>query len=119
MKKGVIAAPGVFQFVLGAAGGIGATVENLVFLKNLLPPEAKWSAFGIGAAHVPILYATIALDGNVRVGMEDNVYYEKGRLAKSNVEFVERAARLIREAGKEIATPNEARALLGLNGGKA
>ncbi|MFD2181416.1 3-keto-5-aminohexanoate cleavage protein [Rhodoplanes azumiensis] len=114
MKKGVIPSPGYFQFVLGAAGGIAATVENLVFLKGLLPADAKWSAFGIGAAHLPILYATIALGGNVRVGMEDNVFYAKGRLAKSNAEFVERAARLIREAGNAVATPAEVREILDL-----
>jgi uncharacterized protein (DUF849 family) len=116
VKKGVIKAPPHFQFVLGAPGGIAATVENLVFLKGLLSPDATWSALGIGAAHLPILYATIALGGHVRVGMEDNVMYAKGRLAKSNAEFVARAARLIKEATKEIATPAEARAILGLKG---
>ena len=114
MKKGLIKAPGHFQFVLGAAGGITATVENLVFLKGLLPPDATWSALGIGAGHLPILYATIALGGHVRVGMEDNVMYAKGRPAKSNAEFVARAARLIREANKEVANPAEARSILGL-----
>jgi uncharacterized protein (DUF849 family) len=114
MKKGVIKTPGHFQFVLGAAGGIAATVENLVFLKGLLPPDATWSALGIGAGHLPILLATIALGGHVRVGMEDNVLYAKGRLAKSNAEFVARAARLIREANNEVAKPAEARTILGL-----
>jgi len=114
MKKGVIKPPGYFQFVLGAAGGIAASVENLVFLKSLLPPDAKWSAFGIGAAHLPILLAAIAMGGNVRVGMEDNVFYAKGRLAKSNAELVERAARLIREANSEPASSAEARDILGL-----
>jgi 3-keto-5-aminohexanoate cleavage enzyme len=63
---------------------------------------------------LPILYAAIALGGHVRVGMEDNVYYAKGQLAKSNAEFVERASRLIKEANKEGATPDEARQILGL-----
>ena len=75
MKRGVIEAPPHFQFVLGAAGGTAATVENLVYLKSLLPAGATWSALGIGAGHLPILYATIALGGHVRVGMEDNVLY--------------------------------------------
>ena len=113
-KKGLIKVPAHFQFALGAPGGIAATVENLVFLRGLLPPEATWSAFGIGAAHMPILYATIAMGGHVRVGMEDNVMYAKGRLAQSNAEFVARAARLIKEANQEVATPAEARAILGL-----
>lgn len=114
MKKGVIASPGHYQFVLGAAGGTAATVENLVYLKSLLPPGSTWSAFGIGAGHIPILYATLALGGHVRVGMEDNVLYAKDRLAKSNAEFVERAVRLIKEANKEVATPDDARSILNL-----
>lgn len=115
MKKGVIAAPGYFQFVLGAAGGMAATVENLVFLKGLLPADAQWSALGIGAGHLPILYAAIALGGNIRVGMEDNVFYAKERLAQSNAEFVARAARLVKEADKQVATPDQARDRLGLH----
>lgn len=114
MKQGVIDAPGYFQFVLGAAGGMTATVENLVFLKSLLPAGAPWSALGIGAGHLPILFATIALGGNVRVGLEDNVFYAKGRLAKSNAEFVARAVRLVKEANKEAATPDQARDILEL-----
>ena len=114
MKQGVIAAPGYFQFVLGAAGGMTATVENLVFLKNLLPAGAQWSALGIGSGHLPILYAAIALGGNVRVGMEDNVFYAKGRLAASNAEFVARAVRLVKEANKEVASPDQARDILAL-----
>ena len=89
-------------------------MENLVYLKGLLPQDATWSALGIGAGHIPILFATIALGGHVRVGMEDNVVYAKNRLAKSNAEFVERAARLIREANKEVASPADARAILNL-----
>lgn len=114
MKKGVLKAPLHFQFVLGAAGGMAATVENLVFLKNLIPEGSTWGALGIGKGHLPILYATLALGGHVRVGMEDNIYYGPGRLAKSNVEFVERAKRLIEEMGKEVATPDDARQILGL-----
>ncbi len=115
IKKGVIKEPAHYQFVLGAAGGIGATVENLVFLKGLLPENATWSAFGIGKSATPIMYATLALGGHLRVGMEDNVYYAKGVLAESNRQFVEKAARLIREADKEPATPAEAKAILGLS----
>jgi len=114
MKKGVLRGPGYFQFVLGAAGGIGATVENLVFLKSLLPQDAVWSAFGNGAAHLPILFATLALGGHIRVGMEDNVFYAKGRLARNNAEFVARAGRIIGEANGTVATPASARKILGL-----
>jgi len=115
IKKGILDAPAYYQFVLGAAGGTTATVENLVYLKSLLPPDAQWSALGIGAGHLPILYTAIAMGGHVRVGMEDNVFIGKGRLARNNAEFVERAARLIREADREVATADDARSILGLS----
>lgn len=114
LKKGVLEAPLHFQFVLGAAGGMTATVENLVFLKSLIPQGSTWSALGIGKGHLPIQYAALAMDGHVRVGMEDNIFYAPKVLAKSNAEFVERSKRLAAELNKEIATPEEARLILGL-----
>lgn len=114
LKKGILKAPLHFQFVLGAAGGMDATVENLIFLKNLIPEGSTWGALGIGKNHLPIMYAAIALGGHVRVGMEDNIYYSKGVLAESNVEFVERVKRLVAEIGKEVATPDEARQILAI-----
>ncbi len=114
LKKGVLKAPLHFQFVLGAAGGMPATVENLVYLKNLIPEGSTWSALGIGKGHLPILYAALALGGNVRVGMEDNILLSKGVLAKSNVDFVERTKRSIEAFGKTVATPDEARQILGV-----
>lgn len=113
-KKGILKGPLHFQFVLGVPGGMAATVENLVYLKNLIPADATWGAIGIGKQHLPILYATLALGGNLRVGMEDNIFYKKGQLAKSNVEFIERTKRTVIEMGKEIATPAETRKILGL-----
>lgn len=115
MKRGILKAPLHYQFVLGAAGGMDATVESLVFLKSLIPADATWSALGIGKGHLPIMYATLALGGNLRVGMEDNVYYSTGRLAKSNAEFVERAVRLIHEMNKTEAKPEDARRILGVS----
>lgn len=114
LKKGILQAPLHFNLVLGAAGGIAATVENLVFMKSLLPADCTWSAFGIGKGHLPILYATLALGGHLRVGMEDNVLYAKGVLAESNAQFVERTKRIVKEFNKEIATPDETREILGL-----
>lgn len=114
LKKGILKAPLHFQFVLGAAGGMDATVENLVFLKSLIPADCTWGALGIGKGHLPIMYAALALGGHVRVGMEDNIMYSKGVLAKSNVEFVERTKRIVKEMNKDIATPDEAREILGL-----
>ena len=115
LKKGVLKAPLHFQFVLGAPGGMTATVENLMFLKTLIPADSTWGALGIGRGHLPIMYTTLALGGHVRVGMEDNIYYSKGVLAKSNVEFVERTKRIAAEIDKEIATPDESRKILGLS----
>jgi uncharacterized protein (DUF849 family) len=117
LKKGILDAPAHYQFVLGAPGGMTATVENLVFLKSLIPKDATWSALGIGKGHLPILYAALALGGNIRVGMEDNIFYAKGVLAKSNAEFVERAKRIAGEMGKEIASPADTRKILGLRAG--
>ncbi len=113
-RKGVLKAPLHYQFVLGAAGGSAATVENLVYLKNLISPEATWSALGIGSGHIPIMLAAIAMGGHIRVGMEDNVFYAKNRLAESNAELVARAARIVRDANREVASPNEARNILGV-----
>jgi len=79
-----------------------------------LCPGSTWSAFGVGHSAMEVMYATIALGGNIRVGMEDNVMYQKGVLAESNRQFVERAARVITEYGCEVATPDEARQILGL-----
>jgi 3-keto-5-aminohexanoate cleavage enzyme len=116
-KKGFLKGPLHYQFVLGAAGGTAATVENLVYLKSLIPKESTWSALGIGKGHVPILLTSIALGGHVRVGMEDNVMFGPGQLADSNAQFVERAANLIRVSGCEVASPEDARTILGLKRG--
>lgn len=114
LKKGFLKAPLHFQFVLGVAGGMTATVENLLYLVKLVPEDCTWGALGVGKGHLPIMYTALALGGNVRVGMEDNILYAKGQLAKSNVEFVERTKRIVAEMGKTIATPDETRAILGL-----
>lgn len=114
LKKGVLKAPLHFQFVLGVPGGMAATVENLVFLKNLIPEGSTWGALGIGKNHLPIMYAALAMGGHLRVGMEDNIFMDKGVLATSNVAFVERTKIIVEAMGKQIATPEEARAILGL-----
>jgi len=114
LKQGVLKAPLHFQFCLGTPGGMAATIENLVFMRRLIPEGSTWGAFGVGREHLPILYTTVAMGGHIRVGMEDNIYYSKGVLAKSNMEFVERAKRIVAEIGKSVATPDEARQILGL-----
>ncbi|WP_418746501.1 3-keto-5-aminohexanoate cleavage protein [Frisingicoccus sp.] len=114
VKTGILKAPCHFQLILGAAGGVKATLEDLIMLKSRIPEGSTWAAAGIGRGHVPIMMATIAMGGHLRVGMEDNVYYSKGVLAENNAQLVSRAKRLVEEAGYETATPEEARKILGL-----
>ena len=114
VKKGNLSTPCHYQFCLGVLGGMPATVENLLYLVQHIPAGSTWSAFGVGKGHLPILFASLALGGHIRVGMEDNVMYAKGVLAESNVQFVERARRVIEEYGKQVATPAEAREILSL-----
>ncbi|MBN2401497.1 MAG: 3-keto-5-aminohexanoate cleavage protein [Spirochaetes bacterium] len=113
-SKGLIKAPMHFQLCLGAPAGMTATIENFMHLKNQLPAGSTFSAFGIGAQHLTIMYMTVITGGHIRVGMEDNIQISKGVLAKSNVEFVEKAKRVAGEFGREIATPAEARKILNL-----
>lgn len=117
LKKGILKAPCHFQFCMGVAGGIAATTKNLVFMKDVMDevaPGSTWSAFGVGKGAMEMTYAAVAMGGHIRVGMEDNVLYRKGQLAQSNVQFVERARRIIEEFTAEVATPAEARQILGL-----
>lgn len=113
VKQGVLKTPLHYQFCLGVLGGMPATVENLVYLVNKIPAGSTWSAFGVGKAHLPILYAALALGGNIRVGLEDNVYFSKGVKA-TNVQLVQRAAKAVEVFGKTPATPQEAREILGI-----
>lgn len=117
LKRNILKAPLHFQMCMGAAGGIKGSTKNLLFMKETMEavaPGSTWSAFGVGSSAVEMLYATIALGGHVRVGMEDNVMYAKGRLAESNVQFVERARRVIEEYGNTVATSADAREILGV-----
>lgn len=114
VKKGLIKAPLCVQFVLGVLGGMDATVDNLIHLVRMLPPGAKWSAFGVGKGHLPILYAALALGADgIRVGLEDNLMYSKDVKA-TNPLLVERAVRIVKNFDKQIATPAETREILGL-----
>lgn len=114
---GYLKDPVHFQFCMGCAGGIPATIENVILMKNALNeamPGSTWSAFGTGKGSMEVMYAAIAAGGNIRIGMEDNVIYKKGVLAESNMQLVARAKRVIEEFGLEVATPDEAREILGL-----
>ena len=114
IKTGVLQEPCHFQFVLGCAGGLPNTVESLVFLKSQLPENCTWAGCGISTGHMPIMMATVAMGGHLRVGLEDNLYMDKGVLAPSNAALVERAVKVLKLANLEPATPDEAREILGL-----
>ena len=117
LKKGYLKAPLHFQFCMGCAGGIPATADNVILLRNTLRealPGSTWSAFGVGKGAMEVMYTAIAAGGNIRVGMEDNVIYKKGELAESNMQLIARARRVVEEFGCDVATPDEAREILGL-----
>ena len=112
-KEGLLTFPQHVDFVLGVPGGLDATVSNLCDLVDDLPQGCTWSVAGIGRAQIAMAMAAIAMGGHVRVGLEDNLYYSKGRLAR-NEELVARVARIAEEAGRPVAAPDEAREMLGL-----
>jgi uncharacterized protein (DUF849 family) len=114
IADGTIKGPGLFTIVMGVKYGFASLPETVFYAKSLLPPGANWSAFGIGRAEYPMLAQTWLAGGNVRVGLEDNIYLSKGVLAKSNAELVAKARRILDDLGASIATPAEARAMLGL-----
>lgn len=114
LAEGALNAPPLFQIVLGMRYGAIATPETMHYLKSLLPAGARWAAFGIGRAEFPMLAQAWLYGGHVRVGLEDNIYLEKGVLAESNTVLVRKAARILKELGARLATPGEAREMLGL-----
>lgn len=114
-EKGLLSDPLRISLVLGVKGGIPATPENLIHMYRCLPPSCRWNAIVVGRAQFPLLNLAITLGGDVRVGMEDNIYISKGVLAESNAQLVEKAVDMAEDLGKKIATPDEARRILGLH----
>jgi 3-keto-5-aminohexanoate cleavage enzyme len=114
IDEGKLKPPYWFQFVLGVRGGSPGTVKQLIHLIDMLPPGALWSVCGIGRAQLPLGVTAMAMGGHVRTGLEDNIYYHKGQLAESNAQLVERLVRIAGEIGRPVATPDDARAMLGL-----
>ena len=115
VRKGILEKPLHFCLLLGSLGSISANVGDLVHLVQCLPTESNWSATGIGRFQTQINVAAILMGGHVRVGIEDSIYYNypKKELA-TNTKLVERIVRISKELGREIATPDEARQILGL-----
>lgn len=114
MASGVLDGPGLWTFVSGVKYGFAASPETLLYARSLLPPGAIWSAFGIGRFEFPIVAQAWLAGGHVRVGLEDNIYIEKGVLAESNAALVARAREIVTLLGGEIATSRDARECLGL-----
>ena len=114
-RKGQVpGAPMQFNFVLGVPGCTPATVDNLCWLVKNIPAGSTWTSTGIGRHAFTLAAPTIVMGGNVRVGFEDNLYLEKGVLAKSNGELVDKVVRMAKLLGSEVATSDEARVILGL-----
>jgi 3-keto-5-aminohexanoate cleavage enzyme len=111
---GVLFEPLHFSFVMGIPGQTTtATPKNLLHLVESIPPGSTYQVIGIGRHQFPMVTMGIIMGGHIRVGLEDNLYVEKGKPARSNAQLVEKAVRIARELGREIATPNEARKILG------
>lgn len=118
-QKGILTCPIYIQFVLGIQGGLPATVDNLAFLRSTAERqlgEFNWSVAAAGRHQFSMAAAALAMGGNVRVGLEDNLYILPHQLAESNAQQVLAAASIAKTLGREIATPDEARQILGLKG---
>jgi 3-keto-5-aminohexanoate cleavage enzyme len=112
-QMGLVKEPAHFQFVMGVDGGIPATVDNLLHMCRQFPSGSTFSVAGVGKSQLSMTTSAIVLGGHVRVGLEDNVYYAKGELAP-NEEFVARVRKLAELLQREVASPEEARSILGL-----
>ncbi|MDB5452439.1 MAG: Protein of unknown function prokaryotic [Caulobacteraceae bacterium] len=115
VSEGLIDGLPLFQMVLGVKWGAPADAETMIYMKKLLPEDATWAAFGIARLQMPMVAQSVLLGGNVRVGLEDNLYLSRGVFA-TNGQLVERARQIVEHLGEEVATPAETRAMLGLRG---
>ncbi|MGD1824471.1 3-keto-5-aminohexanoate cleavage protein [Chromobacterium violaceum] len=114
-EDGYLTGPLCFSFAMGIQGGAAATCKNLLHFVESIPQDSVWSALGIGKHQLAINLHTMLLGGHVRTGLEDNVYYRYGELARDNAQLVERLARLAGEVGREIASPSEAKQILDIH----
>ncbi len=114
VDMGLLAPPFQFSLILGVLGGVPPTAANLLAMVEQLPPRSDWEVIGIGRDQWRLVAAACAIGGNARVGLEDNFYLPDGAMARSNGDLVERAARMVRDQGREIATVEECRERLGL-----
>lgn len=114
VARGVLTVPLMVQMVLGVRFGAVANPETMAYLVGQLPAGSEWAAFGIGRMAFPMLAQAFLLGGHCRIGMEDTAYIDRGEHCRSNAQLVEKAIRIIRDLGGDIATPAEARAILAL-----
>jgi len=114
LKEGHIGNPLHFQFVLGIAGAIGAREDILRFLVSQVPPGATWGVAAVGRHQRPMTELGMRIGGHVRVGLEDNIYLDKGVLSEGSAPLVARAASYAREVGREVIDPERARRILGI-----
>jgi uncharacterized protein (DUF849 family) len=114
IADGTVDGPGLYTFVMGVKYGLNTDPATLLYMRDQLPSGAIWAAFGISRAEFPIVAQAWLLGGHIRVGMEDNIYLEKGVLCESNAQLVSRAKRIIGDLGGQLASSNEARQMLGL-----
>ncbi|SCK14547.1 Uncharacterized conserved protein, DUF849 family [Variovorax sp. HW608] len=114
IAKGSLDGPGIYSFVMGLNFAMHADPETMTYVRNLLPAGAHWQGFGIGRNQFPMAAQSVLLGGHVRVGMEDNVFISRGKFAKSNAELVSKAKRIVEDLGPTLATPAEARQIVGL-----
>ncbi len=114
VRKGLLQEPLHFDFVMGVPGGIPGTIKNLLHLVDGIPRGSTWSVAGTGRFQLPLGTAAILLGGHVRVGFEDNIYFQRGILAESNAQLVKRAAKIGLVHGRDPTTPDEAREILGI-----
>jgi len=120
LDRGAVRPPLFIQFVLGILGGSGPDPENLVHMKRiadkLFGEDYAFSVLAAGRHQMPMATMGATMGGHVRVGLEDSIYISKGKLATSNAEQVAKIRRIVEELGREVATPDDARAMLGLKG---
>lgn len=120
IDRGLFKPPVFLQLIFGILGGIGADIENFMFMKRtadkLFGKDYLWSVLGAGRAQMLFATQAVTMGGNVRVGLEDSLYISRGKLANNNAEQVAKIRRIIEELGYEVATPAEAREMLGLKG---
>lgn len=114
LETGAIKLPVFFQVCLGIPWGAPATSETMLFMRGMLPKDCVWTGFGIGSQEFPMVAQSVLLGGHVRVGLEDNLYIERGVLAPSNAALVEKAVRIVAALDGVPASPAEARDILGL-----